>query len=87
MRSIATKRRASMIEYLQVLVLSNCILTVTQTHTHNRHFRSIYELKYWHKGKYRALKKFTSKNGGGGPRPGGPPKSAPDTTALLVVFF
>ena len=28
------------------------------THTHNIHFRSIYELKYWHKGKYRALKNF-----------------------------
>ena len=30
-------------------VLSNCILTVL--HTNNRHFRSKYELKYWHKGK------------------------------------
>ena len=31
--SIATERRASMIEYLQVLVLSNCILMVVHTHT------------------------------------------------------
>ena len=37
-RSIVTERRASMIEYLQVLVLSNCNFTVK--HTPNRHFRS-----------------------------------------------
>ena len=41
---IATERRVNMMEYLQVLVLSNCILTVI--HIQNRHFRSIYELKY-----------------------------------------
>ena len=42
--SIETERRASMIEYMQVPVLSNCILTVA--HTQSRHLRStcIYEL-------------------------------------------
>ena len=34
----ATEQRLCMIEYLQLPVLSNCILTVA--HTHNRHFRS-----------------------------------------------
>ena len=43
---IATEQRVNMMEYLQVLVLSNCILIVI--HTHNRHFRFIYELKYEH---------------------------------------
>ena len=54
---ISTERRVSMIEYLQVLVLSSC--TIKVIHSHNRHFfRSIYKLKYWHKGKYRALNNF-----------------------------
>ena len=38
--SIATERRESTTKYLQVLVLSDHILTVT--HTYNRHFQSIY---------------------------------------------
>ena len=61
-----------MIEYLQALVLSNCILTVACTH--NRHFRSRYELilkQLLDKGKYRSLKKIASRKGG--PKPGAPP--------------
>ena len=54
--SIEAEPRMRMIENLQVLILPNCILTVT--HRHNRHFKSLYDLYMNYKGKYRALKNF-----------------------------
>ena len=38
--SISTEHRVSMTEYLQVPVLSNCILTVTRPHNTKRHFQN-----------------------------------------------
>ena len=74
-RGARTCERVGMMEYSIVkLYFNSC------THTYSRHFRSIHELilsKYWHRRKYRALKKFTSKNRGVLSPPLNPPLSTP----------